>query len=195
MIHRVDVEVGDVEQEAAAGPLDQRGQEVGLVELGAGECERVGDVLEDQRPVGQALDLGDVRREDVEGLARERQGGEVPDLDPPGPGERDVLAPPRRVEPADQPQEPVAVGGVEPFRGAEREVEPVGDQGVAFGQQVELPELLRRGVKVVVGDDFKEVDSVPIQEEVGPIRLAEPEPGTEHRQIRGHGRIPPWRSG
>jgi hypothetical protein len=57
----------------------------------------------------------------------------------------------------------------------------VGDQGVAFGQQVELPHLLRRGIKVVVGDDFKEVHSVPIQEEVGPIRLAESEPGTKLR--------------
>ena len=54
VIHRVDVEVGDVEQEAAAGPLDQLAQEVGLVDLGTGQCERVGDVLEDQRPVGQA---------------------------------------------------------------------------------------------------------------------------------------------
>ena len=49
VIDRVDVEVRDVQEQAAAGPIDEFRQEFRLLEFGAGALERIGDVLEDQR--------------------------------------------------------------------------------------------------------------------------------------------------
>ena len=60
------------------------------------------------------------------------------DLDAAGAREGDVLAPPRRVEAADEARELAQVCSVNALGAAEREVERVRDEGEVLAQEVQL---------------------------------------------------------
>ena len=84
--------------------------------------------------------------------------------------ERDVLAPPGRIEPLHQRGEFFEIVVVDPLGGAEREVEPMRDQRKMPGEQVEFVELLAPRVEIMIGDDFEEIDALAVGEEIGAKR-------------------------
>ncbi len=101
----------------------------------------------------------DVRGDHIHRLRRPGQRGQMPDRHAPGPRVRDVLAPPRRVEPRDQLGHRVEVVLVDPLGAPQRQVQPVRDDREVVGEEIQLGTLLLGGVEVVVGRDLQEIDA------------------------------------
>ena len=166
------MQVGDVQQEEAAGGLRQRGQELGLVHRRLGPGQRGGDVLQrqgDRQPrLGRAYVVdedgqrvrGPCRRNQVArlhdvGVQRIRPGGSLTAAD-----ERDVLTDQRRPERDREVTEAVDPRRIWMLRTRQAEGHSVRydrESGVACGDQGRR-EVGRRDV---LGDDLAESHAGP----------------------------------
>src|SRR5262249_58261203 len=104
----------------------------------------------------------------IEGFMGARKGSEMSDRYAAGPGEGQMLAPPGRRNPPNQSRKLVKIRGIDALGAAEGQLKPVRDQREMVGQQVELVELLRRRVEIVVGRYLKEIDLGALAEQIGP---------------------------
>ena len=93
-----------------------------------------------------------------------------------------MLAKPGWIYPVDQPCEFFDIGGLEPFRAAEREIETVRNQREMRREKIEFGEFFGRSVEIMIGDDFEKIDSRAVFEQFGAKLRAVAETAAEPRR-------------
>ena len=139
LVDRVGEQVGHVAQPAAAGRLERARRRIRPRSFRRPGSTKAAVMF--SRISGASMRGARARR-----CARARRSPRAyragtarwPIGDAAGAGEGEMLAPPGRIEPLDQRGEFVEMGAVEPFGAAERQVEPMRDQG----------EMIRRADRV-----------------------------------------------
>jgi hypothetical protein len=148
-IARAHVHVVHVEQQAAAGPFDDRGQEFPLGEMRVLERHVGGHVLDEQARPEEVLRLAHLRGQVLDGFVGEGQRQQVVEMFAAGVAPAGVFGHQRGLEAADRAAHALQVIAVEAVGGAEAEPDAVQAQRVVSSRA--LPRAHRRAAIVVVG--------------------------------------------
>ncbi len=137
VIGRADEDVVDVEQEAAAGTLDDFGEKLRLADRGFGEGDVGRGVLEKDRALERGLHDLDVLADPVERLFRVGQGQEIVEESARVRRPGEMLGEDRRLIPRGHAREPREMGGVQRSRRADRQADAVQRQRVDRADRLE----------------------------------------------------------
>lgn len=120
VVYRIRIEVRHVAKQPASGAIDHGAQELDLTHFATGHDHWRGDILEDQRRPDTRPHSFDVPHNDIDGLTRPREWGEMSDGYSARASERDVFAPPGRVHARNELSHCREVRVVDPFRASKR---------------------------------------------------------------------------
>ena len=178
-VQRVDHDVVDVEQHAAAGAPAQLREELRLGDRVVGERQVSRQVLDQDSPAQALLHLRDVAAEDVERLVGERDRQQVVGMQHRGSAgtrrarEAGVVGDARRLDALREARQPIEMPRVDAGGRAEREADAVQAHVIALACCVQHCERSAAVGKEILRMDFDEAERRRAVHHLGIVRLAQ----------------------
>ena len=172
-----DMDVVDVDKQAAPGPFRRLDDERHLVHFPVRQNEVIGRILDQDRPPQRLLHLVDIVAQAVEARPAEARRQQVGEPQPVMRGPGDVFGNEPWIETLDQPAERLQMVRVEPFGPAEGHADAVQGQRITAAQVLENRGSRPAGDHVVFRMDLEPADIRPVPADGLGVLALEPDAG------------------